>query len=112
MVSLRRPSTPVFLNWVADRFVNVHDESENVDFVKRLRHEAGKAHTLLTSLSTNQKTYQLYATDEDPRGDGTYEYVLRSRGTDEVVKSHLWLTSQQAMDLARQLDAGVDYFND
>lgn len=26
-----------FLNWVADRFVNVHGESENVDFVQKLR---------------------------------------------------------------------------
>ena len=26
-----------FLNWIADRFVNVYGESENVDFVQRLR---------------------------------------------------------------------------
>lgn len=26
-----------FLNWVADRFVKVYKESENVDFVLRLR---------------------------------------------------------------------------
>ena len=26
-----------FLNWIADRFVHVHGESENVDFVQRLR---------------------------------------------------------------------------
>jgi hypothetical protein len=28
---------PQFLNWIADRFVNVIGESENVDFVQRLR---------------------------------------------------------------------------
>lgn len=26
-----------FLNWIADRFVNVHGESPNVDFVQKLR---------------------------------------------------------------------------
>ena len=26
-----------FINWIADRFVNVHKESENVDFVIKLR---------------------------------------------------------------------------
>ena len=26
-----------FLNWIADRLVNVHGESENVDFINRLR---------------------------------------------------------------------------
>lgn len=29
-----------FLDWVADRLVNVYGESENVDFVQRLRQEA------------------------------------------------------------------------
>lgn len=32
-----------FLNWVADRFVNVHGESENVDFVRRLRKMASES---------------------------------------------------------------------
>lgn len=38
-----------FLNWIADRFVNVHGESENVDFVIRLRRiaEKLKGHTPL-----------------------------------------------------------------
>ena len=31
------------LNWIADRFVNVHGESENVDFVQRLRKIANAA---------------------------------------------------------------------
>jgi len=31
-----------FLNWIADRFVHVHGESENVDFVQRLRKLAAK----------------------------------------------------------------------
>lgn len=26
-----------FLHWIADRFVNIHGESPNVDFVQRLR---------------------------------------------------------------------------
>ena len=26
-----------FLNWIADRLVNVYGESENVDFINRLR---------------------------------------------------------------------------
>lgn len=30
-------SNSEFLNWVADRFVNVHGESDIVDFVHRLR---------------------------------------------------------------------------
>jgi hypothetical protein len=110
---VRNPRTPVFLNWVADRFVNIHDESENVDFVMRLRHEARKAQTLMANLSANHHTYQLFMTGEEPVGDGELgDYVLKSRGSDQIVKSHLQLTSQQAGDLARQLDACIDYFND
>lgn len=32
-----------FLNWVADRFVHAHGESENVDFVRRLRKMAASS---------------------------------------------------------------------
>ena len=32
-----------FLNWICDRFVMVYGESENVDFMIRLRWIAGKA---------------------------------------------------------------------
>lgn len=34
-----------FLNWIADRFINVHKESPNVDFVSRLRSLAFKLRT-------------------------------------------------------------------
>ena len=34
---------PKFLDWVADRLVNVYGESENVDFVICLRRRAAKA---------------------------------------------------------------------
>lgn len=39
---LKSANTPVpaFLLWAADRFVNVHDESPNVDFVQTLRERA------------------------------------------------------------------------
>lgn len=33
----RTPNDSDFLNWVADRLVHVYGESENVDFVRRLR---------------------------------------------------------------------------
>jgi hypothetical protein len=108
---VRNPRTPVFLNWVADRFVNIHDESENVDFVRRIRHEASKAQTLLTNLSSNTRTYKLVDLNEvDADGYGTY--TLMAHGTTQVIRSHLRLTTQQAEDLARQLDAPIDYFND
>lgn len=35
-----------FLNWIADRLVNVYGESENVDFINRLR-EIGDDHEKL-----------------------------------------------------------------
>jgi hypothetical protein len=34
-----------FLNWIADRFVNVYGESENVDFVLKLRAMARRMST-------------------------------------------------------------------
>lgn len=39
---LRRASTPppVFFDWVADRLVKVHGESEIVDYVQKLREYA------------------------------------------------------------------------
>lgn len=39
-----------FLNWIADRFVNVHGESENVDFVRRLRKMANESEPPDTSI--------------------------------------------------------------
>jgi hypothetical protein len=36
-------SSPEFLNWVADRLVNVHGENPNVDYVLALRRRAAKA---------------------------------------------------------------------
>ena len=38
---------PDFLDWVADRLVNVYGESENVDFVICLRRRAAKARTAI-----------------------------------------------------------------
>jgi hypothetical protein len=110
---VRNPRTPVFLDWVADRFVHVIGESENVDFVMRLRHEARKAQTLIANLSVNERTYQLHMTADPPTvssGKGTYE--LHCRITGIPIASKLYLTEQQAGDLARQLDACIDYFND
>jgi hypothetical protein len=40
----------LFLNWIADRFVNVHGESENVDFVQRLRRTADRISQLTEQL--------------------------------------------------------------
>jgi hypothetical protein len=105
------PTTPVFLSWLADRLVFVYKESENVDFVLRLKHEAARSETLRANLAKNSRTYSLSSTGLS-YDDGTDEYILVSRSTSEVVRSHLRLTDQQADDLARQLDAAVDYFND
>jgi hypothetical protein len=107
------PRTPVFLTWLADRLVNIYDESENVDFVQRLRREARRAQTLRTSLSANENTYQLFMTDDPPTvSSGKNTYELHQRGGSGVIASKLYLTAQEAGDLARQLDASVDYFND
>lgn len=43
-----------FLNWIADRFVNVHGESPNVDFVQALR-----------GLAKKQAMYRSYAYSGD-----------------------------------------------
>lgn len=43
-----------FLNWIADRFVNVHGESENVDFVARLRVLAEKLDTNLDAFGQDR----------------------------------------------------------
>lgn len=110
---MANPATPAFLTWLADRLVVKYGESENVDFVRRVRHEAAKAQTLRTSLSANKQTYVLAKTTGPEREDGMHGYVLVPRGhTDGEIASRLWLTAQQADDLARQLDAGVDYFSD
>jgi hypothetical protein len=37
------PSGPDFLDWIADRLVNVYGEPENVDFVLALRRKAASA---------------------------------------------------------------------
>lgn len=39
----RDPPLSRFLDWLADRLVFVYGESENVDFVRRLRYEADEA---------------------------------------------------------------------
>jgi len=105
------PNTQSFLNWCADRLVRLGGESENVDFIRRLRHEAAKAGALSINLSINTETYQLFATDEIFM-DGSRTYLLQRRGMPGKLGSKLILTEQQAADLSRQLDAGVDYYND
>ena len=44
------PPGPDFLDWVADRLVNVSGEDENVDFVLALRRKAAKARAVLAKL--------------------------------------------------------------
>lgn len=41
VVNMAFMSDSEFLNWLADRLVNVYGESENVDFVQKLRKVAG-----------------------------------------------------------------------
>jgi hypothetical protein len=41
------PSGPDFLDWIANRLVNVYGESENVDFVLALRRKANAARATL-----------------------------------------------------------------
>jgi hypothetical protein len=106
------PSTPVFLSWFADRMEHVYHESPNVDFVRRLRHEAERAKTLITNLSQNERTYQLVESGEPPFMDGRKVYLLHVRAGVGHLGSKLTLTAQQAEDLSRQLDAPIDYFND
>jgi hypothetical protein len=111
------PSTAVFLTWLVERLVNVYGESENVDFVHRLRKEAHRAQTLRTNLSANTRTYHLVnvcGDFHDPHDDSdhTCAYALMVNGSTAAIKTELRLTDQQANDLARQLDASVDYFND
>ena len=48
---------PDFLDWVADRLVNVYGESENVDFVICLRRRAAKARAAIAkALGSKQQT--------------------------------------------------------
>ncbi len=114
---MSNPPTPVFLDWLGDRLVNVYGESQHLDFVQRLRHEAHRAQTLRTNLSMNARTYHLVnvcGDFHDPHDDSdhTCAWTLMVNGSTEAIKTELRLTDQQANDLARQLDAPVDYFND
>jgi len=106
------PSTPAFLTWLAGRLVGVYGESENVDFVMRTKHEAARSHTLRRNISSNEHTYQLVKTTGPARTDGMHGYYLQTRGGGIEIANRLWLSDQQAEDLARQLDAPIDYFND
>jgi hypothetical protein len=113
---MSNPTTPVFLEWLVDRLVNVYGESQHLDFVQRLRHEAYRAATLRTNLSMNARTYHLVNVCGDSHDDhddnATCAYALVVNGSTAAIKTELRLTDQQANDLARQLDAPVDYFND
>jgi hypothetical protein len=40
-----------FLHWIADRLVHVHGETENVDYVLRLRQFADRAPSLMVTLN-------------------------------------------------------------
>ena len=106
------PTTPAFLTWLHKRLVIKYGESENLDFVQRLRHEIQRAQTLRTNLAQNEHTYILADTGEPPLMDGKHVYMLRVRGDVGAIGSKLYLNAQQAEDLARQLDASIDYFND
>lgn len=106
------PSTPAFLTWLATRLVSHYREPENVDFVQRVRHEAARSHTLRLNISQNAQTYQLVKTTGPERTDGMHGYYLQTRGGGIEIANRLWLSDQQAEDLARQLDAPIDYFND
>jgi hypothetical protein len=110
------PTTPAFLSWLAGRLVGVYGEPDNVDFVQRVKHEAARAHTLRVNIASNARTYQLVKTTGPDRTDGMHGYYLQTRGggitVPEQIANRLWLTEQQADDLARQLDAPIDYFND
>ena len=103
--------TSAFLHWVADRLVRVMGESENVDFVLRLRHEAARAATLHENMAGNVETYVLVAIGEVAM-DSRSAYMLQPRGKVGKIGSKLWLTQQQFDDLSRQLDAPIDYIND
>lgn len=110
---MANPTTPMFLAWLAARLVGVYGESENVDFVRRLNAEAARASTLRVNLSRNMNTYVLTEIDGARDTDGKHGYRLRERGRgQQMVGQRLWLSDQEAADLARQLDAAVDYFND
>lgn len=112
---MANPPTSVFLARVANRLVS-YSESEDSDFVRRLRSEAARARTLHTHMSANTRTYYLVDTCGDLHDDDTgpriCTYSLVSHGTNEMLTSELQLTQQQADDLSRQLDAPVDYIND
>lgn len=45
---------PTFLNWVADRFVHVHGDSEHVDFVHALRDRARQLEVIAKLLECNR----------------------------------------------------------
>jgi hypothetical protein len=111
------PPTAVFLEWIAQRLVHHYGESEQTDFVQRLRKEAHRAQTLRTNLAMNARTYHLVnvcGDFHDPHDDSdhTCAWTLMTNGDTQVIKTELRLTDQQANDLSRQLDAPVDYFND
>jgi len=106
------PTTPAFLSWLAGRLVGVYGEPDNVDFVMRVKHEAARAHTLRVNIASNAQTYQLVKTTGPDRSDGMHGYYLQTRGGGIEIPNRLWLSDQQADDLASQLDAPIDYFND
>jgi len=70
-----------FLNWIADRFVNVHNESPNVDFVSRLR-----------SLASKLRTRREIIRDAARRRDQMLE--MRKEGkTHEAIAKHFGMSS-------------------
>lgn len=106
-------TTAFFLTWLAARLVGVYGENENTDFVLRLKEEAARAATLRSNLAMNTNTYVLTEINGARDSDGKHGYQLRERGRARaMVGQRLWLTEQEAVDLARQLDAPIDYFND
>lgn len=57
-----------FLNWVADRLVNVYGEPPNIDFVNALRREAGLVDEPSTAELTLQDIAAAFPAEGEPAG--------------------------------------------
>jgi len=108
---MKNPPTGTFLDWIADRFVNRHDESNNVDFVQRLRREAVEHNVVGAALSENEDFYHLVKVG-GPHMDGTWSYQIRRIGQPGGFGGLLYMTDKQAEDLGNQLEAPVLMFTD
>jgi hypothetical protein len=108
---MSHPGTPEFLDSLADRLVDQYGESENVDVVRRLREEAAKSRIFREELAKNIDFYELAKLD-GPHMDGTHTYMLHRVEGPGGFGTMLYLLPQQADDLTRQLETGVQVFAD